>query len=195
MPAATHIVPGERPYHEMGDGVLPLSELERVDDLDICTTLYAIQLPSGGSIMAVYETFAKRKRAAENAGKPVAYIYDDLPRGLRVQIGRILLASIEDPRADISQTALLSRRRCWGTVYSILTKEMRVTRLTRSNNPQRDGYAVPCLGFINSGWQVDEVLSLIELLFRAVEMQQEGTPLWCDAPQQPHDAIKKLNDR
>ena len=39
--------------------------------------------------MTVYNTFAKRKQQAENAGKPVVYTYDNLPQHLRVQVSRI----------------------------------------------------------------------------------------------------------
>lgn len=145
--------------------------------------------------MAVIQTFAKRKRAAENADKQATYYYDDLPDAFRVQVFRILLDAIGNPDDSIVATVQQSRYNCWMVAHHVLTKEMGVFKLTRSEDTKRFGYMAPCLEFIQSDSQVDEVLSLIELLFRAVEMQREGTSFWFDAPQQPHDAINELNHR
>lgn len=144
--------------------------------------------------MAVYETFAKRKRAAENAGKPVIYIYDDLPRGLREQVVQILRDAIDEPEIPFPLPEGRARLGCWEGAYAQLAKEMGIPRLV-SPDPYFQGYAPPCLEFIRRGDNVDEVLSLIELLFRSIEAQVEGTQNWFAAKQGPQDAIDELNHR
>ena len=144
--------------------------------------------------MAVYDTFAKRKRAAENAGKPVIYTYDILPDGLREQVVQILQDSIDEPELPVILPEGRARLGCWEGAYTQLTKEMGIPRLVLSE-PLFQSYAPACLKFIRRNNKVDEVLSLIELLFRSIDAQVEGTQNWFAAKQGPQDAIDELNHR
>ena len=144
--------------------------------------------------MAVVQTFAKRKRTAENAGKPAIYTYDTLPQGLRVQVVKILRDAIGEPTFTIPEWAEQARMRCWQDAHETMTKEMEVLNLMQSWRPEQ-GYMLPCLSFIGTAPQVDEVLSLIELLFREIETQEEGTDNWFVAKQPPQNAIAELNHR
>jgi hypothetical protein len=44
--------------------------------------------------MGIYETFSKRKKRIENAGKLEVYQYDELPDAFRVQVGHIWRESL-----------------------------------------------------------------------------------------------------
>lgn len=146
--------------------------------------------------MAVYDTFAKRKRAAENADKP--YTYDTLPPSLRVQMVHILMDAIGDPGIGTLAPFLPVERAklsCWQGAYAKITREMGVFQLAPPLDPSSQGYARPCLEFICTCDLVDWVLSLIEFLFREIEAQKEGTDYWFDGALPPHEAISDLNHR
>ena len=113
--------------------------------------------------MPVYETFAKRKRQAENAGKPVIYSYDTLPKPFRVQVVQILTDVIGDPETIPAAEARIVDQR-WAGIHDTMAREMGVFRLVRDLNPSQVGFKRTCSEFILTE-EVDDVLSLIELAF------------------------------
>ena len=107
--------------------------------------------------MPVYNTFAKRKRQAENAGKPVIYTYDHLPQPMRVQVSRILKAAIGDLEVISSNIEMCEN--IWKHVHDTLAQEMGVIELSHDYEDGMDA----CLSFVLEEENTDEVLSLIEL--------------------------------
>ena len=148
--------------------------------------------------MSVYETFAKRKRQAENADKPVIYSYDTLPRQFRVQVVQILTDTIGDPATAIFPDVEQGPNQRWAMIHDTMAKEMGEFRLVRNLDPKQFGFKYPCAAFILNTQEVDDVLSLIELAFLSVEQTAEKypepSPFW-GTKQAPDDAISELNRR
>ena len=120
--------------------------------------------------MPVYNTFAKRKQQAENVGKPVIYIYDDLSQPLRVQVSRILKNTIGDPEDqyfgysdDVDYEVIEGNvKMCesiWQRIHNALAQEMGVIELI----PGCDESMNTCLNFVLKEKNIDQVLSLVEL--------------------------------
>ena len=137
--------------------------------------------------MPRYETFAKRKRKAEQSGKPVVFRHDDLPYPLRVQIVQILNSAIGDPSGAFYPGMEEGRLEFWGAVHAMLTREMGVFSLWPKARTDRES----CLQFLLNGHDVDDVLSLIELTFFLVQWGGFSGL----GNQEPKDAITELNDR
>ncbi len=74
--------------------------------------------------MPIFNTFAKRKRAAENADKPVIYTRDHLPKAFRTQVVWIFRVLIGFPQGG------LEGQFSTGLLYSFGNKP--ATRLQRS---------------------------------------------------------------
>lgn len=154
--------------------------------------------------MPVYETFAKRKRQAENAGEPVIYRYDTLPAPLRVQVAQIMENAIGNPkdgrywitwRRPLLEAEFINQ--CWASIHGTMAREMGVSRLIETVNPHPYRYMESCLRFVLECEQVDEVISLIDIAFRLVENVGGSAVLTQSfaSTQVPHDAIAELNHR
>ena len=137
--------------------------------------------------MPIYETFAKRKRNAEMAGKPVIYRQDELPNPLRVQVAHILDSTIGDHGQSMDHHIFELRRQFWQTVHAILAREMGLFTLSQGV----DSIFQRCQQFL-LGWpDVDDVLSFIEVAFAMIESGQYfGLGF-----QTAEDAIGELNIR
>ena len=117
--------------------------------------------------MPVYNTFAKRKQQSENAGKPLIYTYDNLPRHLRVQVSRVLKGTIGDTKARYpvyidSDVVIEHVETCisiWESIHDALAQEMGVMELVPGGDEGMDA----CLNFLLNEEDTDQVLSLIEL--------------------------------
>ena len=154
--------------------------------------------------MSVYETFAKRKRQAENAGEPVIYRYDTLPDPLRVQVAQIMEEAIGDPndgrhwitkRNPLSSAEFINQ--CWARIHGTMAREMGVCRLVKDVNPKPYRYMKACLRFVREHDQIDEVFSLIEVAFRLIEDRGVSIALYqsLGIKQSPNTAIAELNHR
>lgn len=110
--------------------------------------------------MPVYDTFAKRKQRAENAGKPVVYRHDELPEAFREQVAQILKET-------------LPLERCWTWIHNTLAREMGVPSLVKGMSPQHHWHAEICFKFLHDDDDIDQILSLIEMSFRIIELDQK----------------------
>ena len=144
--------------------------------------------------MAVFQTFAKRKQEAKNAGKPVIYRYDELPHKFRVQVVHIWNQALELNTYDS-----FAKDR-WDFIHDTLTKEMGVFELPYSR--YGDNRLTDCSNFLLQSKDLDQVLSLIELSFLCIDTSvrhlggRHYYSEWRSGKKQtPDDAIKELNYR
>ena len=133
--------------------------------------------------MPIIETFSYRKRLGE--GKPDIFVYDDLPRELRVQIAHIWREAI----GPWDENWL-----GWGEIHDSIAREHGQFHLSGGHT---DGER--CQRYLLEQTSVDRVLDLIELSFLyvdAVVREYEGTFRRNRGVRtSPSDAIDELNER
>ena len=139
--------------------------------------------------MPIYNIFAKRKRAAENAEKPVIYTQDQLTEQFRAQVVWILRDLIGFPNEGYGASFLDGpASQFWQQARDTLAAELgRFYLESNKYSPPED-----CANFIMAGRDVDDVLSLIEFCFHSAE-QMYGSHT--DDRQIVLDAIEALNHR
>ncbi len=108
--------------------------------------------------MPIYKTFAKRKMEAENSGKPVIYRYGYLPRQFKVQVVHILRGPVSGALYNY-----------WREIHDVLVREMGVFELVQKKPYLKEGVETICHRFILESYDVDQVLSLIELAFMTID--------------------------
>jgi hypothetical protein len=155
--------------------------------------------------MSIFETFAKRKPKAENAGKPVIYIYDVLPPEFRVQVSYIWRDAIGSPLdfpASYFPNHMQSEKvKWWAWIHDSLAREIGVHDLVPARGSPHIGRQMEqCLRFLHESKEIDQVLSLIELSFRLIDIVicQTVDPREFEdwrISQLPDHAIKELNYR
>ena len=138
--------------------------------------------------MPILDTFAKRKRKAEQGEKPVLFRHDALPRQLRIQVVHIWHTTIGDPNpygVDINRSA--KRESTWSEIRNTMCREMGVFDLWQASVSEFHD----CELFLLNSSDVDNVLSLIELSFKKIEL----LPIGRFPKQSPKDAVEELNHR
>ena len=113
--------------------------------------------------MPVFKTFAKRKKEAESAGKPVTYRYDYLPTEFKVQVillWRDVLGAFPDHRRSMVTDH-------WNWVNNTLCREMGLFKLVPIGF--RQNRIEDCADFLLQNEDVDLALSLIELSFYRID--------------------------
>ena len=133
--------------------------------------------------------FANRKRAAENAEKPVFFVHNHLPEQFRIQVVWILRDLIGFPSGgyDSVYSDHLSLQ-FWQRARDTLAAELgRFYLVSTNHSPQED-----CVDLILKGKDVDEVLSVIEFIFHLAENAFDSVP---DRRRVAKDAIGDLNHR
>ncbi len=146
--------------------------------------------------MPVFDTFTKRKRQAERAGKPDVYQYENLPQPLRAQVmyiwGEALGGYRQMDRFDFDAPPPSNAR--WQLIRDVVARERGVFSLSgRDENPLKQ-----CAHLLLSG-NGDDALEIIEASFRYIDRvmrekdewhrRQEGLKTSAD------DAIAELNQR
>jgi hypothetical protein len=111
--------------------------------------------------MAVISLYHQRKLAAERAGQPEVYTYDELPKTLRTQLRQVF-------RDAIGGYAVNNRigsynNDAWERLAKLLRKELGVNRLAGEENPYHD-----LMMFIDKG-STDQVLSAVEACCQWIE--------------------------
>lgn len=142
--------------------------------------------------MGVFETYSKRQKQLEKAGKQDVYQYDALPQAFRIQVIHIWRGTIgpyynsHDRRTAASET--------WDAIHDILIREYGLFSLSKNTSDK----AVACIHFIQEA-DVLKALDIIELSFIAIDRVVRNWTfdqrLSCDVSQTPDDAIQELNDR
>jgi hypothetical protein len=133
--------------------------------------------------MGVIDLFSKRKRAEEGRTIDV-FVYDEIPRKLRVQVIQILQDSFGSGyQADD----------IWGLIHKGLAREY--GRFTLGK-PHHSDYAAVANYMLDTS-DADEVLDFIELGFRVVDgwCRERDFQLNTRVKLEPDDAIEELNTR
>lgn len=125
--------------------------------------------------MPVFETYTKRKQAAELAGKPVIYTYDTLPQRFRVQVVYIIKDVCNAASGWVANKA-----------RKALVRDMGQFTLADLEDPFED-----CREFTLNSTDVDNVFSLIELIFFYASHPQA----FISYPQTIKRAADELNQR
>ena len=137
--------------------------------------------------MAIWNLYSKRNKAAQNAVQDV-FIYDSLPRKVRVQIIHILADAFGDPRAFNSGTEAI-----WRELHRGLCREYGAFSLsaTRCSDVEAVGNY-----FLDTN-SLDEALDFVERAFIFVDTscRTHYFKQWSEPRLDPDDAISELNER
>lgn len=146
--------------------------------------------------MGVFDTFSKRLKKQQQAGKADVFQYDDLPSEFRVQVIHILVDAIGHWQHPQDWELVPVPNDWWNRIHSQMTRELGVFRLSEhGRDPSEE-----CQYFIQESKTLP-VLDLIEFAFRVIDVlirrfvgERRHSHLE-DPKQLPDDAIKELNQR
>jgi hypothetical protein len=145
--------------------------------------------------MAIFETYTKRQKRLQNAGKQDVYQYDDLPRAFRVQVIHIWRSAIGQYYQDTTGYGRHSpANEYWSFIQSTLVRERGVFALVPDvNNPCEQ-----CESFLLIA-DTGGALDIIELSFSVIDrvVRDLNDSYWNQASisQGADDAIAELNGR
>lgn len=146
--------------------------------------------------MSVFETFSKRKKRLENAGKDEVYVYDVLPQSFRVQVVHIWNGAIGrySRQSGYSSSPESPANELWEFICSTMCRERGEFSLGKTARDSKS----QCIEFLLTS-EVLGALDIIELSFRVIDswarklhpysMQAAGITEAAD------DAIEELNHR
>lgn len=143
--------------------------------------------------MTIFETFSKRQKRLERAGKQDVYQYENLPHEFRVQIIHIWKSSIGRyymPRdafgGEASPANVFSE-----TIHNTLTRELGVFALSEA----MDDPNIQCQQYLLKT-DTSGALDIIELSFRVIErIVKNKRPYEAEITQDADSAIEELNHR
>ncbi len=145
--------------------------------------------------MPVYDIYSKRKKQQEQVGQPDVYKYDEIPEGLRNQIIYIWRTAIGTWREGSYDYSNEPPDNIWIAIHDILCRELGLSSLGRKG----DKPFTKCCTFLLEESNIDNILSLIEVSFRMIEIvcsKLDGVEkLRAKITQEPDDAINELNTR
>ena len=146
--------------------------------------------------MSVFETFSKRLKKKQRAGKTDVFQYDDLPNEFRVQVVHILADAIGCWEYASEWDLVPESNKWWHHIHSQMVREFGVFRLSERGGDLFE----ECQHFIQEA-EALPTLDLIEFAFRFIDRGIRPFLVkhhW-DFPgrpaQSPDDAIKELNER
>lgn len=141
--------------------------------------------------MGVIETFSKRRRRLERAGKSDVYRYDVLPEPFRVQVIYIWRDAIGPYYLPSLSRFNRQENGYWRIIHDTLAREKGTFALAKGDNPQERCQR----SLLNA--PVEDALALIELSFRVIDRIIRGEPGIRRefGLVDPDDAIQELNIR
>ena len=139
--------------------------------------------------MAVFDLYSKRQKRARGE-MPDVYVYDNLPKELRVQIVYIISDAFgEDVYPEVWRRCA---KKLYDYVVSILCREVCVFDLTPFVKSPRDSL----FRFFINEENVDRALDVVELCFSLMKDRIDGNYRKCTITKiNPDDAILELNER
>lgn len=139
--------------------------------------------------MAVFDLYSKRQKRARGE-MPDVYVYDNLPKELRVQIVYIISDAFgEDVYPEVWRRCA---KKLYDYVVSILCREFGVFELTPFAKSPRDSL----FRFFINEENVDRALDVVELCFSLMKDRIDGNYRKCTITKiNPDDAILELNER
>ncbi len=119
--------------------------------------------------MPVFETFAKRQKKLKGQ-LPDVYVYDEMPRPLRVQIVHVMheVLGTHHECADDYAKGGDNIRMTYDAIVSTLRREMGVFRLPHSERASRSNHALELTEFMLEAPATDDFLSAVELVCRLI---------------------------
>lgn len=148
--------------------------------------------------MPIFDIFSKRQKKIRGE-VPDVYVYDDLPKPLRVQIIKIWWNTLgnQDQYNDYSEhgkEVILIYR----SIVEILCQEYGVFRLPASEAPLGDrNFLIELASFFLEEEDIEKALDAVELSFRVIDhdIRSNNYLSRYDAPKIADDAIEELNTR
>lgn len=139
--------------------------------------------------MGIFDLFSKRQKA-QRGEVPDIFTYDDLPRGLRVQVVHIWDDALG---ADLHVPSV---HNMYSFIVKTLCREYGVFTLGKSESYHRDFYQ-ELTGFILNEKSVERLMDAIELSFRVIERVASSWDYrrMSNAQEIADDAIAELNMR
>lgn len=141
--------------------------------------------------MAVYDLFSKRQKRLRGEF-PDVYQYDNIPRPLRVQIAHIMRDAMGDPNSHSQHTLDI-----FEPIHDILCREYGQCSLSDENSFLSINYYDDVIDFLLESNDVDQVLDVVELSFRAIEKHCRIVEFIHHTQPKitPDEAIEELNIR
>jgi hypothetical protein len=146
--------------------------------------------------MGIIETFTKRQKRLENAGKQDVYQYDELPRAFKVQVIHIWNDAIGAyyESHGYSSTRSSPANKYWALIQKAMARELGVFSLTGKPGDPDDQCREYLLGAETGG-----ALDIIEFSFRVIDRGVRDLHPYqirdAHIRQNAEDAIEELNER
>jgi hypothetical protein len=146
--------------------------------------------------MGIYETFTKRRKRIERAGKQDVYQYEELPEPFRVQVIHIWNSALGRyyRSSGYSSSPTSPANKSWQLIHDTLAREYGVFSLS----PGDSNHALKCKDYILRA-ESPGVLDIIELSFRTIDRLVRKMDTYdydsAEITQDPDGAIAELNRR
>jgi len=144
--------------------------------------------------MPFYETYASRVAAAENAGNPDVYIYDELPPFPREQIAQILRKCIGPGWEGNSRRIPLNANEVWEEIADVMRREVKSFFYFGHKEELCEYPYGHCMSYLRKSNDLNGVLSLIEISAHTMENLQSA-PDFRGATEDPAEGVVELNQR
>lgn len=145
--------------------------------------------------MALVDLFSKRQKR-KRGEVPDVYVYDQVPKGLRVQIVQILVATLGGPN-EYSLGEYAGTASAYRIVVDTLCREYGVFQLPPTTAGFDRNYLQELADFILSEPEAERVLDAVELSCHVIEIRASkfGFLNRKDAAQKAADAVREVNER
>jgi hypothetical protein len=145
--------------------------------------------------MGVFETYTKREKRLQNAGKQDVYQYDHLPEAFRVQVAHIwngTIGTYYDSHGYSSSRSSPSNE-FWSAIHDVMCRELGVFKLATGEDPDDR-----CRNYLMAA-DTAGALDIIELSFRVIDKGVRQLDFHdiknAYIKQDPDDALEELNQR
>jgi hypothetical protein len=149
--------------------------------------------------MGIFETFSKRMRRKERAGKAEAYQYDTLPRALRIQVIHIWTTAVgvyaaARPNGLAGGHPEPRSNEYWKEIHDTMARELGVFHL----GAEKLDVLARCQEFLLKA-DTGGALDIIEISFRWIDKNvrklRQHEKQFAGIRQEPDEAIEELNHR
>ena len=143
--------------------------------------------------MPIFETFAKRKHAANRSGQPDIYVYDKLPSFLRKQLAIIFRECIGHySNSEYEPNA----NGVWISINNIMSREHESFHDWYVKSGYTFNSKDKCISYLLEHDDVDEVLSMVELVCRYFAGRSSNEfPRERGATRKAADGLGEINER
>lgn len=140
--------------------------------------------------MAIFPLFSKRQKLLRGE-VPDIYIYDTIPKPLRVQVFYLLRECIGIYQNNYHSSRDQKVKDYYTTIHDILCKEYGYYQLANGYHPDEQVF-----NFLDQEQDAEKVLDLIEISFFLIDtVIRQEYPFYREAKINPDEAIAELNHR